>query len=90
MDDVKIKDIPGLRDFAAYLQWLSGAMVEQFSKAGSQANALADNWNDSKSAAFIADFSVSVQEIGKIAERMEEFSRHVLKKCEILEMYQNS
>ena len=88
--DAKVKDLEGLRAFGNYLQQLSASLVEQFTYAGAQVNALSDNWDDTKSASFIAEFSVSVQEISKIADQMDEFSRHVLKKCEILDLYQNS
>ena len=88
--DVNVTDISALREFGQSLQWLSGSLVEEFSKTSARMNELSSNWNDSKSASFIAECSVSLQEISRIAEQMEEFSRHIFKKCEILEAYQNS
>lgn len=88
--DVGVKDIDQLREFAQYLQWLSGSMVDEFSKASSMMAAANENWHDDENARFMDEFSGSVNQINQIAERMDEYSRFVLRKCEILDLYHNS
>lgn len=88
--DASVKDIEQLREFALYLQWLGSSMVEEFSKASSRVSEVNENWNDDESARFMQEFSESVGHINRIAEEMDQYSRHVLKKCEILDMYHNS
>lgn len=89
MADVNVSDIGVLREFATYLQWLGGTMVEEFSRARSRMAQINENWRDTENARFMEEFSASVEEINKIAGQMDEYSRFVLKKCDILEMYHN-
>ena len=88
--DVGIKKIEDLKDFASYLQWLSTSMLDEFSKTRMRVSDVYNNWHDDESLRFLEEFTVSMEQINRIAEQMDAYSRYVQKKYEILEMYKSA
>ena len=76
-----------LRKFAQNLRIMSGVLEENFSTLKRHGEHINETWGDNINRQFMEKFSKQCQDIFKIAESMEEYSRFIDMKTGILEEY---
>lgn len=83
--DISIRNIDQLRQFGRNLSIASSNLINLFGKLNIQMHTTLDNWDDTQSQKFMVDFERRCQEIQKISEEMQRYSKYVSDVCEAQE-----
>lgn len=88
--EVGVRNIAELKQFGCDLKRLSEQLASAFHAAESKMHHVCDGWNDNVNIKFMNEFEKNAKEIDKIAANMQDFSKFIVRSCELLEMYQNN
>ncbi len=88
--EVGVRNVADLKQFGVDLKRLGEQLAGAFTMAEKKMHVACEGWTDQNNQQFMQEFSRSAKEICKIASQMEEYSKYIIKNCDILEMYQHN
>lgn len=87
--DVNVRSEEDLFNFATGLSNLSQALISSFSQAKNEMDRVNEGWNDQQNLIFMEKFREATDDINKIAEMMEEYSRYIRRYAEAIQQAKN-